>query len=39
MNVEWDVSFFCVGIVLSRLEVKGDVQEIYFSDVCFDCDL
>ena len=25
VNIEWDVSFFCVGIVLSRLEVKGDV--------------
>ena len=25
VNVELDVSFFCVGIVLSRLEVKGDV--------------
>ena len=25
VNVQWDVSFFCVGIVFSRLEVKGDV--------------
>ena len=25
VNIEWDVSFFCVGVMLARLEVKGDI--------------
>ena len=24
VNIEWDVSFFCVGVMLARLEVKLD---------------
>ena len=25
VNIEWNVSFFCVGVMLARLEVKGDI--------------
>ena len=25
VNIEGNVSFFCVGVMLARLEVKGDI--------------
>ena len=39
MNIEWGVSFFCVGVVLATFEVESHVQEIDDSDVGFDGDL